>query len=109
MTDVLAERCAALADVAIELMRVSMESQTTPARLSQVSTETARMRAVVDLGVEGIESQDYLRWSGTILSTLAEMESCAERGDARGVWTAFTHPVTGMAGLGQACSGYPRW
>lgn len=109
MTDVLADRCAALADVTIELMRVSMESQTTPAKLNQVGPTAARMRAVVELGTEGIENDGYLRWHATALATLTAMESAAERGDARAVWEAFTHPINGMAALGQSCAGYPRW
>ena len=109
MTDVLADRCAALADVTIDLMRVSMECQTAPAKLSQVAPTAARMRAVIELGTEGIENDGYLRWHDTALATLATMDAAAERGDARAVWEAFTHPINGMAGLGQACAGYPRW
>ena len=109
MTDVLASRCADLADVTIDLMRVSMESQTTPVKLTQVAPTVARMRAVVELGTDGIENDGYLRWHATAIATLDAMEAAAERGDARAVWEAFTHPVTGMAGLGQSCAGYPRW
>lgn len=109
MTDVLADRCADLAEVTIDLMRVSMESQTSALKLNQVGPTAARMRAVVELGTEGIDNDLYLRWHATALATLAAMEAAADRGDARGVWDAFTDPITGLAGLGQACAGQPRW
>jgi len=109
VTDVLAERCAELADVALDLLRAVMECQGAPQKLPEVLIQIDRMRPIIDEGTAEISRPEYLRWQSTAPATLDEMEAAVGRGDFRGVWTAFTHPVKGMDGLGQGCSGYPRW
>lgn len=109
MTDVLAERCAAFADLAMNLMRSSMESQSNPVKLAEVAGLVGSMRAIVSLPTDGIENAAFLQWNSTAGDTLDAIEQSASRGDARAVWAAFTDPRTGMAGLGQGCAGYPRW
>lgn len=109
MTDVLAERCAALADVTVDLMRATMESIGKPAKLTEVAPLVARMQAVVAAGSEGISNPAYLSWAASADETLSEMADAVDRRDPKAAWAAFTHPTRGMAPLGQACSGYPRW
>jgi hypothetical protein len=109
MTDVLAERCSDFADLAIDLMRASMESQSNAVKLAEVVGLIGKMRSIVSLPTDGIENATFLQWNSTAPETLDAMEQAASRGDARAVWVAFTDPRTGMAGLGQGCAGYPRW
>lgn len=109
MTDVLADRCAELADVTLDLFRAVMECQNNVVKLPEVLVQIERMRPIVDKGTEGISRPEFVRWQSTATSTLDEMEASVARGDFRGVWAAFTHPVKGMDGLGQGCSGFPRW
>jgi len=109
MADVLAERCADFADLAIDLMRSAMESQSNAVKLAEVVTLVGRMRAIVALPTNGIDNAAFLQWHSTASASLETIELAAGRGDARAVWAAFTDPRTGMAGLGQGCAGYPRW
>jgi hypothetical protein len=109
MTDVLAERCSDFADLAVDLMRASMESQSNAVKLAEVVALVGRMRSIVALPTDGIDNAAFLQWNSTAGDTLDAMEQGAARGDARAVWAAFTDPRTGMAGLGQGCAGYPRW
>ena len=109
MTDVLAERCAAFADIAIELMRASMDALGAPHKLPEVARLVPQMQAVLELGTDGITNRAYLDWAAGADLTLNEMAEAADRKDSKAAWAAFAHPTRGLAALGQACAGYPRW
>lgn len=109
MTDALADRCSALGGIVVDLMRVTMEAQSDAGRLAAVATQARAMRGIVEQGSDGITDQAYLGWHADAPTTLDEMITAADRGDAPAAWRAFTHPTRGMAALGQACLGQPGW
>ena len=109
MSDLLAERCASLKDLVLELMQVAIGVQAHEERLVEVPKLTARIRAVVELGSAGVDSADYAAWLDVANGNLLRMEKAAESGEALDIWAAFTDPATGFNQLGVACAGQPGW
>ncbi len=110
MSDVLAERCAALAQPVVDLMAAAIECQTgNPETFDRVIALAGQVRTVAEKGTEGISQPDYSAWATGAPAVLTAMERAAERRDAKGVWTAFADPQVGLHRVGTACQGYPRW
>lgn len=110
MTDLLAERCAVLAQPVTDLMAAAIECETgSAAAFARVIALAGQVRAVAEQGTAGIAQPDYVAWADAAPRLLAEMEAAAERRDSRAVWAAFVDPAVGMHRLGGACAGQPRW
>lgn len=109
MADVLAERCASLKDLVLELMQVAIGVQAHEERLVEVPKITGRIRAVVELGSAGVDSADYVAWLDAANGNLLRMEKAAQSGEALDIWAAFTDPASGFNLLGLACAGQPGW
>lgn len=108
MTDVLADRCAALAVVVVPLLRSAIEAQGAPAALDDVLTHIAGVRAVLQQGSAGAKA-DYVGWANVTPSILDGMEEAARAGDAATVWALFTDRANGFHRLGAICAGQPGW
>lgn len=110
MTDLIAERCATLAQPVVDLMAAAIGCQTgDPETFETVSRLAAEVRAVAEKGSAGIDQGDYIVWSAGAPAMLRAMEDAAARRDAKAVWAAFADPQVGLHRLGTACQGQPRW
>lgn len=109
MADVLAERCASLKDLVLELMQLAIGVQAHAEKTKDVKAVVARIRSVVALGSAGIDNADYANWMDAASGNLDRMERAADSGDVNDIWAAFTDPATGFNLLGQACAGQPGW
>jgi hypothetical protein len=109
MGDLLAQRCASMKDLVLELMQLGIKVQTDPALLDDVSRLLERIRSVVALGADGVDSDDYARWIAAAEVNLARMDEAVRTGEVTEIWAAFTDKVTGFYLLGNACQGQPGW
>ena len=109
MADVLAERCASLKDLVLELMQLAIGVQAHPDKAKDVKRVVTRIRTVVALGSAGVDSVDYANWIDAASANLDRMEAAADSGEVNDIWAAFTDPSTGFNLLGQACAGQPGW
>ncbi len=110
MSDVLAERCAVLAQPVVDLMAAAIECQTkSPASFAKVIALAGEVRAVAEQGSDGVSQPDYVAWAAGAPAVLTAMEQAAERRDSEGVWAAFADPQVGLHRVGTACQGQPRW
>lgn len=110
MTDLLAQRCADLAQPVVDLMAAAIECQAgTPDAFDRVARLARDVRAIAEAGADGVTQPDYVAWSSAAPATLSAMEDAAVRRDAQAVWSAFADPAAGLHRVGTACQGQPRW
>lgn len=108
MSDVLADRCAALATVVVPLLGAAIQAQGDAKVLDEVLEHIAGVRAIVQQG--GADAgADYLGWASVAPGILDGMEQAAKVGDAVSVWKLFTDQANGFHRLGTICAGHPGW
>lgn len=108
MSDVLADRCAALATVVVPLLGSTIQAQGDPKALDEVLAHIAAVRVVVDQGGSDAGA-DYAGWASVAPEILDGMAEAARAGDAAAVWALFTDRVNGFHRLGGICAGHPGW
>ena len=93
MTDVLAERCAALAEAVVPLLSAAIQSQGSPKALDDVIVQIEAVRAVVLTGGADAAGSAYAAWAGVAPGILDQMEAAARAGDPATVWApvSYTH------------------
>lgn len=108
MSDILADRCAALATVVVPLLGAAIEAQGKATVLDEVLEHIAGVRAIVQQG--GADAgADYAGWASVAPGILDGMEQAAKAGDAATVWSLFTAKTNGFHRLGAICAGHPGW
>jgi len=107
--DVLGDRCDRLGGAVVALMTALLEAQGAPRRSATVLPLVGRVRAVAELGAEGVDDEAYRRWAAGAPGNLDAIEEALRADDADGAWRAFSDQEVGVVLLARACAGRPGW
>lgn len=107
--DVLGDRCDRLGGAVVELMKALLEAQGAPQKSARALPLVGRVRAVADLGTEGVDDATYRRWETGASGNLDAIEEALRVDDADGAWRAFSDQEAGVVLLATACAGRPGW
>ncbi|WP_440737896.1 hypothetical protein [Microbacterium sp. 22215] len=110
MADLRASRCEQLVDPVTALtVAVVSCNERIPQSFTDIIRAAEDVRAIAELGSEGVGSSDYVEWAAGSPRTLDALIEAAEAKNTTGVWEAFSHPQYGLHRVAAACNGLPRW